>query len=652
MCGIVGVLHNGSDLSAACLESQLMSMAGTLRHRGPDGAGQWSDPPLGIGLGHRRLAIIDLSDRGAQPMHSANKRFVITFNGEIYNYPELRDELRARGHQFRGTSDTEVMLAAFEEWGVTDAVKRFCGMFAFALWDRMSRQLTLARDRLGEKPLYYGWLGQTLVFGSELKPLTRHPAWLGEIDRNVLALYCQAKYVPGPYSIYRGVRKLAPGTTVKFDRDRLATGKLPTPVPYWSLRNAMETAPNAPFVGSEQEAADCLEQILGTVVKGQMLADVPLGALLSGGIDSSTIVAMMQKYSTRPVKTFTVGFEETAYDESHAARAVAAHLGTVHSEFQVRAADALALIPDLSNWYDEPFADPSQIPTALVMRLARKHVTVCLTGDGGDEVFCGYNRHVQLQRIWQHLGWLPLRVRRLAAAASRQMPVRWYEWLLRRQRWGILGDQIQKLAVVLESSDLEAAYIALASIWSDPVALVPGSKELPWLLTDRSAWPNSGDQIERLMYVEAMTSLPDDMLVKVDRAAMAVSLETRVPLLDHRVVEYASSLPLDFKLRGGKGKRLLRRVLTNYVPPTLVERPKQGFGIPLDVWLRGPLRDWAESLLDVSKLRAHAWFDPTLVRKCWDEHLSGRRKTQWQLWTILMFQAWHDGQRSTTDSLV
>lgn len=645
MCGIVGVLDGKSAAALESLEAVIAAMAGTLRHRGPDGAGTWADSAQGIGLGHRRLAVIDLSVTGAQPMHSPNGRYVITYNGEIYNYVELRDVLRHRGHQFRGTSDTEVMLAAFVEWGVSAALKRFCGMFALGLWDRVERTLTLARDRLGEKPLYYGWLGHTVAFGSELKSLRRHPSWAGDIDRDVLALYCRSNYVPGPFSIYCGIKKLMPGTTVTFESNRHAPGVLPTPETYWSLRDVAQSAPNARFNGSEEEASHCLEEILGEVLKGQMLSDVPLGALLSGGIDSSTVVALMQRHSSRPVKTFTVGFEEAAYDESTDARAVATHLGTDHTEFRVSAADALDVIPHLSEWYDEPFADPSQIPTALVSRLARQDVTVCITGDGGDEAFGGYNRHVQLQRLWKGLGWIPLHVRRLLAAMLRQVPVDRYEWLLRRQHWRILGDQVQKTGKVLESPDLESAYIALASIWPDSAAIVNGAQDISTVLTDRSAWPKLMEPIERLMFVESATSLPDDMLVKVDRAAMAASLETRVPLLDHRVIEFAWSLPLDYKMRSGKGKRVLRNVLFRHVPRHLVERPKQGFGVPIDAWLRGPLRAWAEELLDITRLRDEGWFNPALVQRTWDEHQRGRHKWQDQLWGVLMFQAWQTEQR-------
>ena len=645
MCGIVGVLQPGCEVPPGRIETVIEAMAETLRHRGIDGSGRWVDRAWGIGFGHRRLAIIDLSDNGAQPMQSADGRYVITFNGEIYNHLELRAELGSQGHRFRGTSDTEVMLAGFVEWGLAGALPRFAGMFAFALWDRVGRCLTLARDRLGEKPLYYGWLDRSLVFGSELKAIRVHPSWKGEIDRNVLALYCRTNYVPAPYSIYRGIWKLEPGTTVTFMAERITPGTIPAPTAYWSLKEVIQTAGKARFCGTEDEAADRLEEILRSVIKSQMLSDVPLGALLSGGVDSSTVVAIMQEQSRRPVRTFTVRFDDPVYDEADSARAVATHLGTDHTEIEVSASEAMNVIPRIPEWYDEPFADSSQIPTALVAQLARRHVTVCLTGDGGDEVFCGYNRLVRLRSLWDRLKWVPRPLRIPVAWAARNLPFVIYEWYLRSRRVGFLGDQVQKFAAVLKSRDLESAYIALSSFWPDPTTMVKSSVDLPTLLTDCRQWPTFSEPMDRLMYVEMMTSLPDGMLVKVDRAAMAMSLETRAPLLDHRVVEFAWSLPLEFKVKGDRGKQILRRVLKRHVPSRLIERPKWGFGPPIDSWLQGPLREWAENLLNPSRLHADGFFDPVLVRRCWDAHLRGRRKCHEQLWGILMFQAWLDEQR-------
>ena len=643
MCGICGVFQSGNEscISAPVLEA----MCDSLQHRGPDSGGVWIDEAAGVALGHRRLAIIDLSPTGSQPMHSADNRWVIVYNGEIYNYQDLRTELAGLGHSFRGTSDTEVILAGFSQWGVECTLKKLVGMFAIALWDRQERVLYLARDRMGEKPLYYGWMGRVLLFGSELKALRAHPAWQAEIDRNALALYFRFSHIPAPYSIYQGIFKLPPGTFLTLSMAGSVPEYLPAPAPFWSLRDVTESATSDPYRGSDQEAVAELDSLLRVAVAGQMISDVPLGAFLSGGIDSSTVVALMQAQSSRPVRTFSIGFDDVAYNEAAYAKAVARHLGTDHTELYVAAPDALAVIPRLPQLYDEPFADSSQIPTFLVAQMARQHVTVSLSGDGGDEVFCGYNRHVQLARLWNRIRLVPLPLRKGIASMIRSVPSAWSEPILRRRKSGVLADQVQKAAAILGLSDLESMYLRLTYVWERPTDLVLNSVEPRTLLSERAGWPQLPTDLERLLYLEAATSLPDDMLVKVDRAAMGVSLETRVPLLDQRVVEFAWRLPLAMKLRAGVGKWILRQVLHKYVPQSLTEHPKSGFSAPIDMWLRGPMRDWAEDLLSESRLRQQGIIEPQLVQQKWREHLGGHRKWQHHLWGVLMFEAWLDSAK-------
>jgi len=616
--------------------------------RGPDGSGEWVDPGAGVALGHRRLAIIDLTDTGAQPMVSCSGRYVITYNGEIYNFPEIRRELEGRGARFRSTSDTEVLLESFEQWGIRGALERSVGMFAFALWDCQERELTLARDRLGEKPLYYGWTGSALVFGSTLAALAAHPDWRGEIDRDALALYFQLQYVPCPWSIYRGIRKLPPATFLRLRLRDLRPGQLPDPADYWSLRQVAERGCADPFQGTDSDAIDHLETLLKQSVAGQMLSDVPLGALLSGGVDSSAIVALMQAQSQRPVRTFTIGFDSGAYDESRFAARIARHLSTDHTEIRVTPADAMTVVPKMPSFYDEPFADQSQIPTCLVAQLARHHVTVCLSGDGGDELFCGYNRHLQLLRLWSAVGPLPRLMRRGMAALLKAAPSSIYQSALEDRKHGVLADQVQKLAAILPLGGPEEMYQRLAVLWDQPERIVRDATAQPMLVTDRRGWPDLPGVMDRLMYVEAMTSLPDNMMVKLDRAAMGASLETRVPMLDHRIVEFSWRLPFRFKVRDGVGKWILREVLYRRVPRKMVERPKSGFDAPIDEWLRGPLRDWAEDLLSPGRLSSDGYLDPDPIVKRWRDHVSGKRKWQYHLWAVLMFQAWMDRHRGRT----
>jgi asparagine synthase (glutamine-hydrolysing) len=605
-----------------------------------------------VALAQRRLSILDLSPAGHQPMHSADGRYVIVFNGEIYNHLSLRERLRAEhaAPSWRGHADTETLLACFAAWGVERTLRACVGMFAFALWDREQRTLTLARDRMGEKPLYYGWQGDTLLFGSELKALKAHAAFQAEIDRGALALLLRHDCVPAPHAIYRGVAKLRPGHLLRISVD---TPREAQPTPYWRYNDAVSAGLREPLIATDAAATDALEAQLGASVDAQMLSDVPLGAFLSGGIDSSTIVALMQARSARPVKTFTIGFDENGYDEAAHAKAVARHLGTEHTELYVRPEDALAVIPQLPGIFCEPFGDSSQIPTFLISQLTRRAVTVALSGDGGDELFGGYNRYLGARTTWEKAQRLPPPARRAAAAALRAVaPATWDRWFQRigpllPRRWQLAtpGDKAQKLADVLTLSSGQAYFLNLASQWQDPARVVLGAQEPPTLLTTPEAWPPTDNLASWMMAMDAQTYLPDDILVKVDRAAMANSLETRVPMLDHRVVELAWRLPLQQKIRHGQGKWLLRQVLYRHVPKELIERPKMGFGLPLDSWLRGPLRDWAETLLDESRLRHEGFFKPDAIRRKWTEHLSGRRNWQHQLWTVLMFQAWLEKER-------
>jgi asparagine synthase (glutamine-hydrolysing) len=641
VCGIAGAFEPARASTEDAARGAVEAMTATLRHRGPDDDGVWVDPGAGIGLGSRRLAVIDLSREGHQPMASASGRYVIGFNGEIYNFRALRRDLEARGHSFRGHSDTEVLLAAIEEWGLLPALERSNGMFGLALWDRTERTLRLARDRLGEKPLYYGWAGRTLLFGSELKALRAHPAFTAEIDRAALTQFLRHKYVPAPRSIYRGVAKLPPGSVISVD----AAGRTSSPASYWSAVDAARAGLEDRFRGSIDEAADALDECLRESVRLRLVADVPLGAFLSGGIDSSTVVAMMQAQSDRPVQTFTIGVRQPGYDEARDAAAVARHLGTDHTELYVTADQARAVIPRLPEIYDEPFADSSQIPTFLVAGLAREHVTVSLSGDGGDEVFGGYNRYAWGRAVWQRAGWLPPGMRRAGARGLRALsPSSWERMftaagplLPRRMRQRNPGEKLHKLAGALEARDVDGMYRSLISHWRDPGSVVLGAEEPR---PDAEHGDGITDPTRRMMLLDTVTYLPDDILVKLDRATMAVSLEGRVPYLDHRVVELAWRMPLSMHVSNGVGKRLLRRVLHRYVPPTLVDRPKWGFGVPTGAWLRGPLREWAESLLDPSRLRREGFFDPRPIRAVWSEHLSGRRNRQYELWDVLMFQAW------------
>lgn len=651
MCGISGFLQSSTPDANDKLNAVCRAMAQAIAHRGPDAHAVWTDASAGIALGHRRLAIVDLTEAGAQPMASASGRYVIAYNGEIYNHMELRRQIEAVGRTptWRGHSDTETLLAAIETWGMEAALERCIGMFAIALWDRDQRALTLARDRLGEKPLYYGWQGDgdnaVFLFGSELKALRAHPAFRAPIDRDAMALFLRHNYIPAPHSIHQGIRKLPPGSLLKVSLAR----REPALTTYWSAIDVVLTGASRDRLSiSPAEAVDELEALLKSAVSQQMVADVPLGAFLSGGVDSSAIVALMQAQSSRPVKTFTIGFHEAGYNEAEHAKAVAQHLGTEHTELYVTAQEAMAVIPRLPTLYDEPFADSSQIPTFLVSQLARRHVTVSLSGDAGDELFGGYSRYSTTAGMWRRISQLPVPLRHMAARTITALSpdtwnriTRWLPSPLFRQRF---GDRMHKGAGVLGSRSVDDLYHSLVSHWADPAAIVIGGQEPATLLTGLRLDLDGLDPVERMMALDLVTYLPDDILAKVDRAAMAVSLESRVPMLDHRVVEFAWRLPMACKLRDGAGKWALRQVLYRHVPQNLIDRPKMGFGVPIDVWLRGPLRDWAEALLDESRLRREGFFHPAPIRRKWAEHLGGSRNWAYHLWDVLMFQSWLESQ--------
>ncbi|NCC21249.1 MAG: asparagine synthase (glutamine-hydrolyzing) [Alphaproteobacteria bacterium] len=639
MCGIAGLYQFRTSRTG--LEATAAAMAAAMEHRGPDDSGVWKDAESPLALAHRRLSIIDLTPEGRQPMASASGRYVIVFNGEVYNFPDLQRALEARGHAFRGRSDTEVMLAAIEEWGLNPALQKFNGMFAFALWDRKERQLHLVRDRLGKKPLYVGWAGDTLLFASELKAFRAHPAFAGEISRNVLQLYMRYSYIPAPHCVYEGVWTLPAGCRLAVDPGALEPGQdLGLRMePYWHHTRILEEA-RARMDGNGDEAAtDECEELLKRCVGDRMVSDVPLGAFLSGGIDSSTVVALMQQQSAQPVKTYTIGFHEAGFDEAAHARKVAAHLGTDHQELYLTAREAMEVVPRLPEIYDEPFADISAIPTFLVAQFARRDVTVALSGDGGDEMFGGYSRHVQGPQIYRRLRMTPAPLRRWLARRIEKRGTS----ELDRLAPGLpqLGDKLHKVASVLPLSSPEEIYKRLLGHCADPSEIVEGGREPEILLfASEHRAQTTLSFAERMMAGDALSYLPNDILVKVDRASMAVSLEARAPLLDRRVYEYAWTLPERFKVRDGKGKWLLRQVLARHVPAALFERPKQGFSMPVGEWLRGDLRDWAEDLLGENRLKLDGYLNPEAVRSLWSAHLAGQGGRQTLLWNILMFQAW------------
>jgi asparagine synthase (glutamine-hydrolysing) len=648
MCGIAGFWSRADSR----LEATACIMRDRLRHRGPDDAGVWSDPDAGVALGQRRLSIIDLSPLGRQPMASADGRWVLVYNGEIYNYRDVAAELEGQGVRFRGSSDTEVLVEAIARFGVEPALERVAGMFAFAAWDRAERRLVLARDRLGIKPLYYAFWKGSLLFGSELKALEAYPGFAPELDRDALTLYLRHTYIPAPHTVWRGVQKLEAGHLLECrGPDRPVAARA-----WWSAKAAALRSKADPFRGSAEEAVDELEHVLSRVVGEHMISDVPLGAFLSGGIDSSTVVAVMQAQSARPVKTFTIGFHEDDFDEASHARRIAAHLGTDHTELYLRSKDAEAVIPDLPEFWDEPFADPSQIPTYLVSRLARGSVTVALSGDGGDELFGGYTRYLDTLACWNRFCRGPAPARAVAAAALRAVPAGLVDavggaiWRARgRVRPFSASEALRLRAAIIEQPTLDALYRHSVSYWRAPESVVLGAHEPATIVGDERLVADLPDPLERMMLVDSVSYLPEDILTKVDRASMAVSLEARVPVLDHRVFEFAWRLPIGVRVRAGSAKWPLREILARHVPRALFERPKQGFGVPIVEWLRGPLREWCEALLSEERLRREGVFDARRVRETWTHYLEGRALDS-NVWAILMFQAWWERRGAGTIS--
>jgi asparagine synthase (glutamine-hydrolysing) len=649
MCGISGIWErNGCSLQD--LKRRASAMTQTLSHRGPDDSGVWLSEQASIAFGQRRLAIIDLSPMGHQPMVSANARYTITFNGEIYNFREMRAELECRGVQFRGHSDTEVIVEGFTQWGVKSTIARLNGMFAIAAWDARERQLFLARDRMGEKPLYWAIFDGLVLFGSELKALRAHPGWKPTLNRGAIAAFLRHSYVPGPFTIYEDVYKLPPAGFVK-----IANGGGPEVGAYWDLAGVVSQGQRNTLRADEEELVDELEALLDDAVSRRMIADVPLGAFLSGGYDSSTVVALMQKASLRPVRTFTISFENPAFDEAKHAEAVARHLGTDHTTFPVSGADALDVVPKLAEMYDEPFADPSQIPTHIVSALTRKRVTVALSGDGGDELFSGYDRYQWTEKVWRPSAKMPLALRRLVSSSIRAVPPSTYDSIARYvpyvRRVPRVGQKAHRLAQILSMSSIDSLYYQAISQTQDD-DLVKGSQEVRTACWGQILELLLPDPVDRMRYLDMCTYLPDDILTKVDRASMAVALEVRVPLLDHRLVEWVWKLPSIQNARARRPKHLLRRVLARHVPDRLVERPKMGFGVPLADWLRGPLRNWAEDLMSEACLSAGDIFYVEAIRSLWAEFLSGDNRRYFLIWNVLMFQAWHRrwGEASVADT--
>ena len=644
MCGIAGFLTN-NNLS---FEQILKDMGNAITSRGPDSSGEWFDIKNCIGLAHRRLSILDLSKEGNQPMLSDSGRYIMIFNGEIYNHLKLRSKLESdfKNIKWRGTSDTETILKCIELLGYDSTFRLLEGMFSVALWDRNKKNLILCRDRIGEKPLYYGWQANTFLFASELKSIKKHPDFTKKIDLNSLSLFFKYNYIPNPHSIYEGIKKLSPGTYISINYIN-RTEKI---VRYWDLKSVIKKNNIITDTRTESEITKQLETLLKSKIKDQMLSDVPLGAFLSGGVDSSMIVALMQSISKEPIKTFTIGFEDQNFNEARFAKEIAEYLKTDHTELYVTSKDALDVVPLLHEIYDEPFADSSQIPTYLVSKLAKKYVTVSLSGDGGDELFAGYNRYLLANKIWPKINILPLSIRKYIGEFIRFISLEKWNKLFsfmnkistKKYIFNQFGDKIYKFSYLLDSTDINDLYDKIISFWSHSDNIV---KNISIENTNEDI--NNYETIsaiEKMMYTDMLTYLPDDILVKVDRAAMSVSLESRVPFLNHKIIEFTSRIPLHLKLRDNKTKWILKQILYNYVPKRLIERPKMGFGVPIDSWLRGPLKDWAENLLDAEKLDKQGLLNTEIIRKKWNEHLSGKRNWQYHLWGVLMFQSWYENQ--------
>jgi asparagine synthase (glutamine-hydrolysing) len=654
MCGLTGFL-GGDKINFKKISQQLKCMTDEIIHRGPDDEGFWIDENYRVAIGHRRLSVLDLSSAGHQPMHSTSGQYIIAFNGEIYNHLELRvrlDNESKSAIEWNGHSDTETLLLCFEIWGVDATLQAIKGMFVIALYDTKHNSLYLIRDRMGEKPLYYGWSGDTFLFGSELKALKAFQGFSGEVDRNALALFLKYDYVPSPFSIYKGISKLSQGSYIKISmvNDGWSQECVSSPNYYWSMSEVAKSGKGVnKFHGSEKDAIQELDNLLSRSIKQQMLSDVPLGAFLSGGIDSSIVAALMQKQSKNKIKTFTIGFNEKNYNEAEYAKEVALHLGTDHTELYVSPEQAIDIISRLPKVYDEPFADSSQIPTFLVSEMAKQHVTVALSGDGGDELFGGYNRYFMANRIWKKIEKIPFTIRKLISRGITFLsPKVWdslinsvFKFLPSGFRMSHPGDKIYKLSKILLSDNIYNVYDGLVSHWDNSFEVVIGCKEKTSKPDQDTYFSHPEDE---MMLLDSTTYLPDDILVKVDRAAMSVSLETRAPFLDKNVVEFAWQLPFNMKIRDSQGKWILKKILDQYVPRELVDRPKMGFGVPIDSWLRDPLRDWAEDLLSEQRLKDDGYFHVESIREKWNEHLSGHRNWQYHLWSVLMFQMWLDDQ--------
>ena len=637
MCGVTG-FWDSQDYNQAEI---VKHMADKITSRGPDDFGVWVAKDKGLAFAHRRLSIVDLSPAGHQPMVSSCGRFVLIYNGEIYNHLDIRELLfKEEGiSEWVGRSDTETLLMAISKWGLHNTLIKLNGMYAFALWDDHTKELYLARDRVGEKPMYYGAIDNTFLFGSQLKALTAHPSWNGNIDRNALSLFMKYGYVPAPHSIYENILKLPPAHYVVISDNASQIG---TPICYWDVNDALQDSITAEHLGSES-IADNLEQLLLDSVKRRMVADVPIGAFLSGGIDSTMIVALMQSAANEPIKTFSIGFNEENYDEAKYAKQIAEHLGTDHTELYIGPQDLLAMVPRLSAIYDEPFADPSQIPTFIVSELAKNHVTVSLSGDGGDELFFGYTRYIQAQSWWGKLRLVPWPIRHLIASIIMAMAnifTRVLSLLPSKLIPKHIGDRIPKFARVIDSRNWITFYDRIISQGNHPDPLVLEATSPDFFIERYKHGLARLSNLKKMMYLDLMMYLPDAILTKLDRASMAVSLEARVPFLDHRFIEFVWNIPFGYKYKKGKGKWILRKVLNRHVPMELIDRPKMGFGVPVEDWLRGPLRDWAENLLEDRKIRDQGYFDAVLVRKMWDEHKSGKRRWHAQIWRILVFQMW------------
>jgi asparagine synthase (glutamine-hydrolysing) len=651
MCGICGFYSK----FLSTYDNVILKMNLSISHRGPDSSGVWQDRNSGIVLGHQRLSIIDLSITGNQPMNSNSDRFVITYNGEIYNHLEIRRELEKISStlQWKGSSDTETLLESIDFWGVEKTLKKIDGMFSFVVWDKKARSLTLARDRMGEKPLYYGWQGKgnhkVFLFGSELKALKTHPEFSSEVNRDAIALQLRHNCIPAPHSIYKGIYKLLPGHYLELKLSDLTNSLIPSSKSYWSLVEQVIYGNSNKLIGGEIEIQNDFEKHLQASIKKQMISDVPLGAFLSGGLDSSTVVALMQSQSSHPIKTFTIGSSQENYSEAKYAKKISQYLGTDHTELYVSSKEALDIIPKLPIIYDEPFSDSSQIPSFLVSQLAKQQVKVALSGDGGDELFCGYNRYV-MGKIFSNLcRFMPLPCRKLLASWLNSMsPQSWIKILKILSSLDHRIDyrnKMQKIINVLKAKSSHDFYYTLCSHWQNPIEAVIDSNESETLLTKLQLELKIFNNQEKMMVLDSLTYLPDDILTKVDRAAMASSLETRVPFLDHKLIEYVWKIPHSLKFRDGKGKWILRKVLNKYIPKELTERPKMGFSIPIDIWLKGPLRNWAEALLNETRLKQEGYFNPKLIKHKWSEHINGKANWSYDLWDVLMFQAWLEREK-------